>query len=73
MKSNGKHVVFDTIPIMIALLQEARIVFGRLLGHEAYGRRVRALQGEGRGFPLTFCLFVTYSHGPWSVKLFVFS
>ena len=27
---------------------------------EAYGRRVRALQGEGRGFPLTFCLFVGF-------------
>ena len=33
------------------------VFHGRLLG-EAYGRRVRALQGEGRGFPLTFCLFV---------------
>ena len=34
------------------------VFHGRLLRHEAYGRRVRALQGEGRGFPLTFCLFV---------------
>ena len=32
------------------------VFHGRLLGHEAYGRRVRALQGEGRGFPSTFCL-----------------
>ena len=34
------------------------VFHGRLLRHEAYGRRVRALQGEGRGFPLTLCLFI---------------
>ena len=37
---------------------------------EAYGRRVRALQGEGRGFPLTFCLFVATSTDP-SVMMLV--
>ena len=46
------------------------VFHGRLLGHEAYGRRVRALQGEGRGFPLTFCLFVCFVCCPWSVRLF---
>ena len=34
------------------------VFHGRLLRHGAYGRRVRALQGEGRGFPLTLCLFI---------------
>ena len=48
------------------------VIHGRLLRHEAYGRRVRALQGEGRGFPLTFCLFVCYynkhvNYGPMYV------
>ena len=33
------------------------VFLGRLLRHEAYGRRVRALQGEGRGFSLTISLF----------------